>query len=89
MVPAVVKVLMQVAEPDVSVTVPQPVSVNPPALKLMLPPGDKPVTAAVKVTVVPATLGLRLLLTVLLLGLLLTTCVTAGEVAAALLMSPV
>ena len=82
-----VKVATQVAED--SATTPQPVSVVPPALKLIDPVGDKPVTLAVKVTAVPATLGLRLLLTVVVLLLLVTRCVTAGEVAAVLLMSPV
>ena len=63
LVPVVLKVLIQVAEPKEITTAPQPVSVTPPTLMLSVPLGERPVTVAVKVTALPATLGLTLLVT--------------------------
>ena len=66
----------------------QPVMLVAPDLKLILPVGVKPLLkVAVKVTLVP-TVVVPLPLTAKLGAAWLTVCVTAGEVAAALLMSP-
>ena len=58
----------------VTATALQPESETPPSVKLTLPVGLKPVTAAVKVTLVPTTDGLAELDNTVLLVAVLTTC---------------
>jgi hypothetical protein len=77
-VPAARLAVLQAAVPvlpePVRATVAQPLSVAPSAVKLTLPVGALPVTAAVRVTLAPTRDGLPELASVVVLATLLTIC---------------
>src|ERR1017187_4217933 len=91
--PTVSAAVVQVATPATSVTPPHPAMAAAPLSNATFPvgvpdPGALAVTAAVKVTDWPNTVGLTVAVTTVVVGSAVTTWVITGQVLAALLASP-